>query len=234
MLIAGRKVQNMPVVYISGGTGYIGSRLIRILLQKKISVIALVRDGSEKKLPSGVDAIVADPFSPESFASTIPKGSTFIQLLGVPHPGPKKKDLFRTIDLASAKASATAAIKAGAAQFIYISVAQTPTKIMKDYQECRAEAEAFIKSTGIPATFIRPWYVVGPGHYWPIFLLPLLKLLELIPSTAQKAKALRLVSIAQLLRTLIFAIEHPAIGLRILEIAAIRKMNLETELALVD
>jgi uncharacterized protein YbjT (DUF2867 family) len=216
----------MPVVYISGGTGYIGSRLISILLQKQFTVMVLVRKGSEKKLPPGVEAIVADPFSSESFASTIPQGCIFIQLLGVPHPGPKKKDLFRTIDLASAKASAAAAAQAHVGHFIYISVAQTQTKIMKEYQECRAEAESFIRNTGLSATFIRPWYVVGPGHYWPLFFLPLFKMLEWIPATAEKAKALRLVSIHQMLRTLLFAIEHPANGVRIIEIDGIRKMKL--------
>jgi uncharacterized protein YbjT (DUF2867 family) len=226
--------KNMPVVYISGGTGYIGSRLIRVLLQKKFSVLALVRQGSETKLPAGARGIIADPFLPESFVSTIPAGCTFVHLLGVPHPGPKKKDLFRTIDLASAKASATAASEAAAAQFVYISVAQTPTKIMKDYQECRAECEAFIKATGIAATFIRPWYVVGPGHYWPLFFLPLFKILEWIPATAEKAKALRLVSIRQLLQTLVFVIEHPTNELRIIEIEGIRKVNHESGEVLAD
>lgn len=196
--------------------------------------MVLVRKGSEKKLPKGAEAIIADPFSSESFATSIPRGCIFVQLLGVSHPGPKKKDLFRTIDLASTKASASAAALSGAAHFIYISVAQTQTRIMKDYQECRAEAESFIKATGMSATFIRPWYVVGPGHYWPLFFLPLFKVLEWIPATAQKAKALRLVSIHQMLRTLVFAIEHPAHGIRILEIAAIRKMNHDPELALAD
>ena len=40
---------------------------------------------------------------------------------------------------------------------------------MSDYQQCRALGEEAIKTTGVPATFIRPWYVVGPGHYWPLF-----------------------------------------------------------------
>lgn len=165
----------MPTIFISGGTGYIGSRLINILLQKNFDVYALVRRGSESKLPSGTHVVIADPFLPESFSSKIPKGSIFVQLLGISHPGPKKKDLFRTIDLVSAKASALAAKVAGASHFVYVSVAQTPTKIMKDYQECRAEAEAYIESTGLPATFIRPWYVVGPGHYWPLLFSPFSK-----------------------------------------------------------
>src|SRR6476620_9915561 len=168
----------MKQIFITGGTGYMGIRLIKMLLEKGYSVKALVRKGSENKLPQGCDYVIANPFDPNSFAKEIPPGSTFIQLLGVSHPGPKKKEQFKTIDLASVKASASAAKESGVKHFVYISVAQTPTKIMHDYQKCRAEGEACIRATQIPATFVRPCYVVGPGHYWPLLFLPLFKILE--------------------------------------------------------
>ena len=196
-----------------------GRRLIVRLLKKGYAVKALVRNGSQKKLPAGCDYITGNPFDAGSFVLSIPAGATFIQLLGVPHPSPKKKRLFKTIDLASVKASANAAKAAEVAHFIYVSVAQTPTRIMHDFQQCRAQGEAYIHSTGIPATFIRPWYVTGPGHYWPLLFLPLFKLLEWIPTTSKKARALRLVSLRQMLRTLMHAVEHPpASGVRIIEI----------------
>jgi uncharacterized protein YbjT (DUF2867 family) len=200
----------MKDVFITGGTGYMGKRLIPLLQQKGYAVTALVRKGSESKLPAGCNPVMADPFDANAFAKQIPKGSVFIQLLGVPHPGPKKKEQFKTIDLASVKASALAAQMAGVKHFIYVSVAQTPTSIMYDYQQCRAAGEAAIKATSIPATFIRPWYVIGPGHYWPLFFQPLFKLLEWIPATSAKAKALRLVTLKQMLNALVDAAEHPA------------------------
>lgn len=213
----------MQPIFITGGTGYMGKGLIHLLLGKGYSVKALVRNGSEAKLPAGTTAVVADAFDAKTFEDEIPKNSIFVQLLGVPHPGPKKKDLFKTIDLASARASAIAAKHAGATHFVYVSVAQTPTKIMQDYQQCRAAGEEAIISAGLSSTFIRPWYVIGPKHYWPLFLQPLFKILEAIPSTSQKAKALRLVYLPQMLKALLYAIENPVQGIRILEIADIRK-----------
>jgi len=215
----------MKQVFITGGTGYMGKRLITLLLNKGYEVTALVRKGSENKLPSKCIAVVADPFDATSFIKEIPAGSTFVQLLGVAHPGPKKKEQFKTIDLASAKASALAAREAMVKHFVYVSVAQSPVSIMYDYQQCRAEAEGAICATNIPATFIRPWYVIGPGHYWPLFLLPVFKILEWIPSTSAKVKALRLVSLKQMLNSLVYAIENePHSKVNIIEIDAIRKM----------
>jgi uncharacterized protein YbjT (DUF2867 family) len=215
----------MKQIFITGGTGYMGSRLVKLLLEKNCRVKALVRNGSEKKLPKGCDYVIADPFDAKSFEKEIPADATLVQLLGVAHPSPKKKEQFKTVDLASAKASALAAREAGVKHFVYVSVAQTPTSIMKDYQECRAIGEAYIRSTKIPATFIRPWYVAGPGHYWPLLFLPVFKILEWIPSTAQKAKALRLVSLKQMLNALLYAVEHaPGKEARIIEIEQIRSM----------
>lgn len=215
----------MKQVFITGGTGYMGKRLIPLLQNKGYEITALVRKGSENKLPAACNAVVANPFDAATFIKHIPAGATFVQLLGVAHPGPKKKEQFKTIDLASAQTSSIAAKAAAVQHFVYVSVAQTPASIMYDYQQCRAQAEAAILHTKIPATFIRPWYVVGPGHYWPIFFLPMFKMLELIPSTAAKAKALRLVTLQQMLHALVYAVENkPKNTLEIIEIAQIRKM----------
>ena len=216
----------MRNIFITGGTGYIGTRLIALLVEEGYNVTALVRQGSEKKLPKACNWIIANPFDAITFQNTIEADSIFIQLLGVAHPSPAKKELFKKIDLASIIASAQAACHANATHFIYMSVAQTPTKIMKDYQYCRASGEAEIKKTNIPSSFIRPWYVVGPSHYWPLLFLPFLKILEFIPQTSKKAKLLRLVYINQILKTLLYAIKNPPEkGIKIYEIEEIRRIK---------
>ena len=202
-----------------------GRRLIEMLLEKNYTVKALVRSGSQNKLPAGCSYVIGDAFNAVTFSNEIPRGATFVQLLGVAHPGPLKKEQFKTVDLASAKASAVAAKQAAVRHFVYVSVAQRPVSIMQHYQQCRAAGEAAILATQIPATFIRPWYVVGPGHYWPLLFQPLFIILEWIPFTSQKAKALRLVTLKQMLNALVYAIENmPATGASTMEITDIQKM----------
>ena len=49
-------------VFIIGGTGYLGRSLIPVLVQKGHEVHALVRAGSESKLPSGcTHTIIGNP-----------------------------------------------------------------------------------------------------------------------------------------------------------------------------
>ena len=152
----------MKEVFITGATGYIGKRLTKQLRQRGHRVIALVRKGSENKVVANAETIVADPFDHTSFHSSIPKGSVFVQLLGVSHPSPKKAKQFKEIDLRSVKASADAAAIAETSHFIYISVAMAPSKLMAEYQAVRKEGEEYCKSKYLNCTFIRPWYVLGP------------------------------------------------------------------------
>ncbi len=213
----------MKNVFITGATGYIGKRLTKLLTQRRHTVTALVRKGSEHKVPAGVNVVTGDPFDPTSFQQFIPAGSVVVQLLGVSHPSPKKAQQFKDIDLQSVKATADAASAAGAAHFIYVSVAMEPSKLMQAYQEVRKEGEAWCRYKKLNCTFIRPWYVLGPGHWWPVILLPLYGLAEIIPSWRKKARAKALVTINQMLAALVNAVEAESSSLRILEIKDIRK-----------
>jgi uncharacterized protein YbjT (DUF2867 family) len=114
-----------------------------------------------------------------------------------------------------------AATKAGARHFIYVSVAH-PAPVMKAYIEVRMECEGMIRDSGMPATILRPWYVLGPGHRWPYGLLPVYWLLEKIPATRAGAQRLGLVTLDQMIAALLYAVENPSSDVRILDVPKIR------------
>lgn len=208
-------------VFVTGGTGYLGRPLIGRLLERGHMVRALVRPGSEAKLPPGCEVVVGDALDGRSFVAAIEPADTFVQLVGVAHPSPAKARHFREIDLVSAQASATAAATAGIDHFVYLSVAR-PAPVMKAYQQARAEGEAAILQAGLRATFLRPWYVLGPGHHWPIVLKPLYQLCELLPLTRPAALRLGLVSLPEMVAALVNAVESPPETHHIVEVPEIR------------
>jgi uncharacterized protein YbjT (DUF2867 family) len=213
----------MKTVFITGSTGYIGTRLIRSLLNKGHRVIALIRKGSENKVPADCEILIGDPFDASSFQQQIPKDAVYVQLLGVSHPSPSKTEQFRQIDLRSVKASADAAAIACISHFIYISVSMVPSKIMEAYQHVRREGEEYCLDKSLNCTFIRPWYVLGPGHRWPILLLPFYGIAYLVPAWRQKIKGMGLVTISQMVNTLAKAVEAKPEGMRIIEIEEIKR-----------
>jgi uncharacterized protein YbjT (DUF2867 family) len=209
-------------VFITGGTGYIGRVLIPRLIENGHTVRALVRRGSEQKLPSGCEAVIGNALDGESFADQVRPSDSFVQLVGVPHPSPAKAAEFQSIDLVSARASVIAAAGAGIEHFIYISVAQ-PAPVMKAYQAARAEGEKLIRESGMNATFIRPWYVLGPGHRWAYSLIPMYWLFERIPGTRETARRLGLVTLDQMVGAITKAVEAPVDGVRIYDVPLIRE-----------
>lgn len=209
-------------VFITGGSGFMGRRLIAELLRRGHAVRALVRPGSEGKLPPGCVAVVGDALEKESYAGHVPSAGTFVQLVGVSHPNPAKADEFRAVDLGSARAAISAAVEAGIKHFVYVSVAQ-PAPVMKAYVQVRAECEQMIRASGLNATILRPWYVLGPGRRWPYVLLPMYWLFELLPPTRETARRLGLVTIEQMVRAMAAAVENPCQGIRILGVPEIRR-----------
>ena len=211
-------------IFITGGSGYIGSRLIDLLLRKNYHIKALVRKGSENKIPKDCEIVFGNALDPSSFQNKIAPASTFVHLVGVAHPGPSKKQQFIDIDLASIKASVSAAKDKSVEHFIYISVAQ-PNTIMKDYSAVRMEGEQLIRQHFSNATFIRPFYVLGPGHYWPLLLAPVFRILALSKSGKEKYKRLGLVWIGQMVNALTDTVENPASGIKVIEVKDIKKFS---------
>jgi uncharacterized protein YbjT (DUF2867 family) len=84
---------------------------------------------------------------------------------------------------------------------------------MRAYIAARVEAEDAIRESGLTATILRPWYVLGPGRRWPILLGPILR---------RVSPRLSLVTVEQMVAALADAVEHPPEGVRIVEVPEIR------------
>jgi uncharacterized protein YbjT (DUF2867 family) len=195
------------VIHFSGGTGYLGSALVPRLHARGLST---------RLIPRG------DVFDAAAIAKAMHPGDTLIHLTGTPKPAPWKEKQFRAVDLPSLKASADAALLAQAGHFIYVSVAQ-PAPVMRAYVEVRREAETYLAKLGLRRTILRPWYVLGPNHWWPYALMPFYTLAERVPAWREGAIRLGLVTREQMVRALEAAVLEPAADCRIVETAAIRQ-----------
>ena len=217
--------KNVARVWISGATGFVGRNLAAALLTRGHHVCALVRPGSEIRVPAGCRTVTGDPLDAESYRGLLSESDTLVNLVGVSHPGPAKAAQFRQIDLPSAQAAVAAARDANIRHFVYISVAH-PAPVMKEYIEVRSQVEELIRAAGLNATVLRPWYVLGPGRRWPLLVAPLYWILGTLPATRDSARRLGLVTLSQLIETMAQAVERPPQGVRILEVPEIRAASL--------
>ena len=208
----------MESVFITGATGYMGRHLIPRLLERGHRVRGLVRPGSESKLVGG-EAVVGDVLQAGDYP--LSAKDTVVHLAGTPHPGPNKGPQFRAFDLPSILAAAEAAHRAHIRHFVYVSVAH-PAPVMRDYIAVRAAGEAELARLQLPRTILRPWYVLGPGHWWPYALKPFYWLASQSPTHRDAAARLGLVTLHQMIAALVHAIEHPA-SERVMNVPEIRQ-----------
>src|SRR4051794_26594959 len=127
-------------VLVTGGTGYIGARLVPALVARGHDVRVLARPGSRAKVPAGCDTMLGNALDADNVRRALRGGDTLVHLVGTPHPGPGKGREFRAVDLPSIQASVAAARAARVAQIVYVSVAQ-PAPVMQDYVAVRAAGE---------------------------------------------------------------------------------------------
>jgi uncharacterized protein YbjT (DUF2867 family) len=80
---------------------------------------------------------------------------------------------------------------------------------MHAYIEVRSTGERLIEDAGLTATILRPWYVLGPGHWWPVALLPIYAVASCLPATREGAQRLGLVTLRQIVDALVAAVEQP-------------------------
>jgi len=184
-------------VFVSGGTGYMGRPLVEQLVARGHQVRVLARPGSEQRVPAGALTVPGNALDAATFSRGAAASDTFVHLTGVAHPAPWKEREFRAVDFTSLRASSLAASSAQAAHFVYVSVAH-PAPVMRAYIQVRSECEEILRASGIPCTILRPWYVLGPGHRWPVAIQPVYALLEMFPAAREGARRLGLVTLAQM------------------------------------
>jgi nucleoside-diphosphate-sugar epimerase len=218
-----QSVRTVRDVVVNGATGYIGRALIEALSQRGHRLRAVARPASASRVLAGVETIAGDPLAADFLSSALRPCDTLVHLIGTPHPNPGKAAQFLSVDLVSAQAAVSAAQRSRIAHLVYVSVAQ-PAPVMQAYLAARAEAERLIASAALSATILRPWYVLGPGHRWPVVLAPFYALASLVPRWRDDANRLGLVTLEQMVAALVWSIENPPLAgsQRVIDVPAIR------------
>ena len=184
--------------------------------------------------PAGCEVIPGNALDGKSYRHLVRPSNTFVHLVGVANPSPSKTEEFRAVDLVAAREAIKIAAELGLEHFLYLSVAH-PAPVMKAYVAVRAECEAMIRERRLQATIMRPWYVLGAGHQWPYVLLPIYKLMELLPFSREGARRLGLVTLEEMVFALVNAVESTPTGIREMNVPDIRaaRNTIATESTLV-
>ncbi len=174
------------MILVSGGTGFVGSAIVRELLRRGERVAVLGRDGDKarKMFGDGVEAREGDVRRPEQLATAMTGIDVVVNAVQFPNSpieNRRKGWTFEDVDLKGTRNQVDAAKAAGVRRFVYLSGVGAAKDSDKHWFRYKWEAEKYLQDAGIEWVIVRPTWVYGPGDVSLNRFLGFARLLPFIP-----------------------------------------------------
>lgn len=146
-------------IAVTGGTGFVGRALLDLAVQRNFEVRALARQPQGER--AGIVWCRGDLATPTALADLVGGADTVIHLAGT--VSSIDSAAFATGNVAGTRALLQAAQAGGARRFLFVSSLAAREPGLSAYGASKAEAEALVRTSGLPWTIVRPPAVYGPG-----------------------------------------------------------------------
>jgi NADH dehydrogenase len=176
----------MDMILVSGGTGFVGSSIVKELLRREERVAVLGRSAEHvaKRFGDAVEAREGDVRDPATLASAmegIDVVVNAVQFPGSPIENRRKGFTFEEVDLKGTRNQVDAAKRAAVRRFVYVSGAGANKDSEKHWFRYKWEAEDYLQHSGLEWVIIRPTWVYGPDDVSLNRFLGFGKMLPFIP-----------------------------------------------------
>lgn len=164
------------MILITGGTGFIGSELVKQLYARNVAFRLLVHPGSSDfYFPKGVDLDVAVSSLTDlrGLRAAMHGVETVYHLAGVERTGVSGE--LESVELEGADALTQVCREAGVRQLFYLSHLGAGRASAYSLFKAKGIAEHTIRKSGVPYTIIRSSLVYGAGDYFTINLATLIR-----------------------------------------------------------
>jgi NADH dehydrogenase len=161
-------------VFITGGSGFVGSHIAEELMDRGHELVALVRRAGS--LP-GAGEIVGDVTRPETFPPDKLRGcEAAIHLAGIIREFPQKGITFRQVHVEGTRNVVEACRRAGIPKILHMSALGEGYRSGSLFQRTRAHAEDLVRSSGLDWTIFKPSTILGRGGEFTEMMLNMIRL----------------------------------------------------------
>jgi uncharacterized protein YbjT (DUF2867 family) len=154
-----RRRTKIRTLAVTGGTGFVGSHLLRLALAEGYDVRALTRGW---KPPEDEIAWVDGALDrPDTLVKTCTGADAVIHVAGLINA--RTRADFEAANVAGTAAMIDAARKAGVRRFVHISSLAAREPQLSAYGWSKARSERLVAASGLDWTIVRPPAIYGPG-----------------------------------------------------------------------
>jgi len=225
-------------VFVTGGTGFVGRQIIRDLLAAGHEVTALVRRGSESKLPvppGQLSVVQGDILQPETFRSALKDCQAVIHLVGIIRAFPWKGIRFQDLHVQATANVLLAAQEAGIARMLHMSALGVGRGIETAYLRTKLLAERLVQQSSLEATIFRPATMFGPEDNFVNRFARMIRhpLMPFVPVIGKGEYRLQPVAVENVSQGFIRALEEPKSIGKIYEVAGPEQLSMNELLRLI-
>jgi NADH dehydrogenase len=169
------------MILVTGGTGFVGSHVIRRLRKDDVPVRAVVRnpDKAQALRDLGVDVVPGDVSDKASLERAASGCERVVHLVGIIQE--TSGATFQGVHVEGTRNVIEAAKKAGVRHFFFQSALGTRPGAKSGYHKTKWEAEELVRASAIPYTILRPSLIYGPGDQFTIRLSEMIRLSPVLP-----------------------------------------------------
>jgi uncharacterized protein YbjT (DUF2867 family) len=169
------------MILITGGTGFVGSHLIKRLRMNDITVRAVVRSPERAQALKnlGVDVVPGELSDSNSLEKAASGCERVVHLVGIIQESAGAT--FQSVHVDGTRNVLNSAKKAGVRHFFFQSALGTRPGAKSAYHKTKWEAEELVRAGSIPFTILRPSLIYGPGDQFTIRLSETIRLSPVLP-----------------------------------------------------
>ncbi len=154
-------MENKDTIFIIGGTGFVGTEIVKELLNLNYRVKLLARDIKKIKPNNNLEVIRGDIFNCMHWENKITGSLAIINLIGIIREDKNKNITFNKLHVEATDIITDLAIKYNVKRYIHMSVNSASSTEISSYFETKYRAENIVKSKNLVWTIFQPSLIFG-------------------------------------------------------------------------
>ncbi len=168
-------------VFVTGGSGFVGTEVIRQLLAAGHEVRSLVHSKTAASSAPQLEIWPGDATRPETLSGALAGCEAVIHLIGIIREFPDKQVTFQRLHVDATRNILAAAKEQGIRRYLHMSANGTRPDGVAEYHKSKWAAEELVRAAGLAATIFRPSLIFGPGDAFVNMLATIIRRTPIVP-----------------------------------------------------